>query len=273
MRIIRIAVVIIFVMAVGVYGWAVYEEQTQKDPNRPQITSETERISLSCSYTDEEIMEGLQAWDEEDGDLTEEILLGGLSRFVSPGVCRATYVVFDSANQAATLTREVEFTDYISPRFTLHAPLVFEEGKSGNASTYVGATDVLDGDISDQVKMTDHTISYAQAGDYTMDVEVSNSFGDFVDVTFPVHVVEEEWMELTLKLKTNLVYLEKNSDFDAQGYVEAVYQKDGNEETDVTIAVESNVDPAVSGCYEVKYTAENAEGQKGITWLPVIVQE
>lgn len=61
MRIIRIAVVIIFVMAVGVYGWAVYEEQTQKDPNRPQITSETERISLSCSYTDEEIMEGLQA--------------------------------------------------------------------------------------------------------------------------------------------------------------------------------------------------------------------
>lgn len=98
--------------------------------------------------TEEDIMEGLSAHDEEDGDLTGEILLGGLCPGYYAGDRRATYVVFDSANQSAVLTREVEFEDYRSPRFTLSAPLVFLEGASGDAISNVGAEDVLDGDIS-----------------------------------------------------------------------------------------------------------------------------
>lgn len=273
MKAIRAVVIIVFLAAVGIYGAAAYQENANKDPNRPRITSEEERITVPCDYTQEDIMGGLSAWDEEDGDLTGEILLGGLSRFTAPGVCRATYVVFDSANQAATLTREVEFSDYHSPQFTLAAPLVFREGESGNAISHVGATDVLDGDISDQVKMTENDISYLRVGDYTMKVEVSNSFGDFSDAVFPVHVVEKESQQLSLELASNLIYVEKDSAFSTDGHVTAVRLEDGTEVSDAEITAESGVDTAVPGCYEVMYTAEDSQGNQGTTWMIVMVQE
>lgn len=273
MKGIRAVIIIIFLAAAGIYGVAVYQENRENDPNRPNITSEEERIVVPCSYTEEDILAGLSAWDEEDGDLTGEILLGDLSRFVAPGVCRATYVVFDSANQAATLTREVEFEGYRSPQFTLTAPLVFKEGESGNAVSHVGATDLLDGDISDQVKMTDNDISYLRTGDYTMTVEVSNRFGDFADAVFPVHVVEKETQELTIGLSANLVYVEKDSVFSADGYVTEVRMGDGTEAADPEITAESGVNTAVPGCYEVKYTAEDSEGRQGLVWMIVIVEE
>ena len=44
-------------------------------------------------------MEGITASDAEDGDLTDQIVAGSFSRFISDGVCSLTYVVFDSANR------------------------------------------------------------------------------------------------------------------------------------------------------------------------------
>ena len=47
---------------------------------------------------------GVTASDEEDGDLTDQIVAGSFSRFVDPGVTGLTYVVFDSQGQSASLT-------------------------------------------------------------------------------------------------------------------------------------------------------------------------
>lgn len=273
MKAIRAVIIVIFLAAVGIYGLAEYQEMANADPNRPQLVSETERIVVPCDYTEEDIMEGLSAHDEEDGDLTGEILLGGLSRFTTPGICRATYVVFDSANQSAVLTREVEFEDYRSPRFTLSAPLVFLEGASGDAISNVGAEDVLDGDISTQVRMTANDISYLRTGEYTMTVEVSNSFGDYADAVLPVHVVTSDSQALSLDLETNLLYLEQGSAFSPDGYVTAVRLEDGSEAVGVQVTAQSDVDPSVPGCYEVEYTAEDEEGRTGVTWMIVIVEE
>lgn len=54
-----------------------------------------------------------------------------MTRFIDKGLCNVTYVVFDSSNQSASLTRNVRFTDYRSSRFITAKPLVYVE-KEGN---------------------------------------------------------------------------------------------------------------------------------------------
>lgn len=272
MRYIRVGVLILFILGIGLYGIAGYREKEGIDPTRPVLTSDTEILEISCDYTEEELFAGLHAEDERDGDLTGEIMLGDLSRFQEPGRCKATYVVFDSANQAATLTREVVFTDYNSPHFTLSQPLVFTKETAGNAPQYVGASDMLDGDISSLVRLVEQDINYMAAGDYSMQMEVTNSFGDLAEITLPVHVVEPAERRLSIDLRDAILYLEQGESFDPASFVESVSSMDGTVlDTDI-VAAESGVDTSMPGCYEVQYTASLDNGDMGVTWLVVIVE-
>lgn len=272
MKFIRIGVLILFFIGISLYGISDFQKKKSIDPTRPVITSNIDTLEISCSYAEEDLFTGLYAEDERDGDLTEKILLGDLSRFQEPGKCEATYVVFDSSNQAATLTREVIFTDYHSPQFTLSQPLVFTKGIAGNAIQYVGAMDALDGDISSLIRMVDHNISYMVAGDYELKLEVTNSFGDLVEITLPVHVVDPSERRLTISLTESIAYLESGADFDPEYYIESVTQSNGKSLNTDLITYTSNVDTSVSGCYEVKYTAVTENGETGVTWLTVIVK-
>lgn len=271
MKAIRNIVIVLLVIALGIYVASWFVEQSREDPTRPTITSDVEVLELPCAYSQEQMLSGLTAYDERDGDLTSEILVGEISRFQQKGTCEVTYVVFDSSNQPATLTRQVVFTDYRSPQFTLTQPLVFVQGRGSSASSYVGATDMLDGDISSSVRMTDSNISYSVAGDYEMDVEVTNSFGDLVEATLPVHIVEQYQQGLTIELTQNVVYLSVGETFQPYSYVSSVTTSNGSQvDTDNVTAV-SGVDTSTPGCYEVQYNVSSG-GSQGITWLVVIVE-
>ncbi len=271
MKAIRNIVIVLLVIALGIYVASWFVEQSREDPTRPTITSDVEVLELPCAYSQEQMLSGLTAYDERDGDLTSEILVGEISRFQQEGTCEVTYVVFDSSNQPATLTRQVVFTDYRSPQFTLTQPLVFVQGRGSSASSYVGATDMLDGDISPSVRMTDSNISYSVAGDYKMNVEVTNSFGDLAEATLPVHIVEQYQQGLTIQLTQNLVYLSVGETFQPYNYVSSVTTSNGSQiDTDNVTAV-SGVDASTPGCYEVQYNVSSG-GSQGITWLVVIVE-
>lgn len=271
MKAVRNIVIVLLVIALGIYVASWFVEQSREDPTRPTITSDVEVLELPCAYSQEQMLSGLHAYDERDGDLTSEILVGEISRFQQEGTCEVTYVVFDSSNQPATLTRQVVFTDYRSPQFTLTQPLVFVQGRGSSASSYVGATDMLDGDISSSVRMTDSNISYSVAGDYEMNVEVTNSFGDLAEATLPVHIVEQYQQSLTIELTQNLVYLSVGETFQPYNYVSSVTTSNGSQiDTDNVTAV-SNVDTSTPGCYEVQYNVSSS-GSQGITWLVVIVE-
>ena len=272
MRYVQIGVVVLFVMGMGLYGFSVYQQKKNTDTTIPVITSDMKTISVPCAYTEEQIMEGLHAFDEKDGDLTEEIMLGSLSRFQQPGHSKATYVVFDSANQSALLTRDVIFTDYHSPRFTLTQPLVFAIGSNENPASYVGAQDQLDGDISSLVRMVNRNVVFSVPGDYAMDVEVTNSFGDLAELTLPVHIIEPSELRLTIDLTQPLVYVARGSAFAPAEYLAGVQRMDGTQMSKNIVGISSNVDTSQPGCYEVKYTAQSKAGDRGVTWLTVVVE-
>ena len=215
----------------------------------------------------------MTAYDEKDGDLTGEIIAGNFSRFIEPGLCNVTYVVFDSSNQAANLNRQVRFTDYESPKITLSQPLVFIAGRSSTPISYIGAQDVLDGDISALVSQVESTISYNIPGDYTFSVEVTNSLGDVEELTLPVHVIEEESQALEIQLSDALIYLDVGESFRAEDYIEGLVDASGRSLSTNLVDISSDVNTRQEGCYEVHYQAEDENGNRGETWLVVVVRE
>lgn len=275
MRFVRAGAVIIFILLLVVFGASRVALLRDRDPNRPKIASDREVLEIPCDYTREQLMEGLTATDPEDGDLTSQILAGSFSRFIEPGLCNLTYVVFDSADQSASLTRQVRFTDYHSPRFTLTEPLVFTEGEGSYEELMerLGARDLLDGDLTDWITQTDTDVSYQRAGSYTTTLEMSNSLGDTVTQELPIHVVAAEGHSLEILLNTGIVYIEKGGSLDAGSYVEELLDNQGKNLDTGLISSENNVDPQTPGCYEIHYQADDGQGNTGETWMTVIVEE
>lgn len=266
MKYFKIAVIVVFIVGIGLYAGALAKEKAAQDPNRPVITSQKSEIEIPVDYTKEQLKEGLTAWDEEDGDLTDKILLGDLSQFIEKGVCNVSYIVFDSANQAATLTRKIRFTGYESPQFTLSSPLIFESGVAVDILGKIGASDVLDGNISSMVKQTASDVVYQAPGAYTIHVEVTNSFGDVTNAALPVHIVDS-----SIQLLSNnapLIYLKKGTAFDVNTCKNQVTDAQGKAVNAAKIQVSSNVNINEEGVYEVQLTSET-----GMTWTTVIVRE
>lgn len=271
MKFVRVIVAACLLVSIVLYGAGVIRENRNYDPTMPVITSTVDVLEITTDYTQEDLLSGLSAWDDGDGDLTGEILVGDFSQFIEPGLSNLTYVVFDSNNQAGTLTRQVRFTDYESPKLTLSQPLVFTVGSRVSVSGIVGAEDMLDGDLSALVLETGSDVNSETQGTYTVDVEVTNSFGDVEEASLPVHVIRSRELEITLT--ENLVYLHTGDSFSPENYVQDITDYYGNTMDLADLQITSQVDTQTPGCYEVHYYGENDAGQTGETWLTVIVRD
>lgn len=297
------------VVAVVLFTFANVSEWMNEDETLPTITADSDTIDVPCAYTTDQLLAGVTASDAKDGDLTGQILVGNFTRFIDPGVCDLNYVVFDSSEHMATLTRRVHFTDYHSPRFALAEPLVFAESTTNNTEVrdLFSASDVLDGDLTDWITYVETNAAYNNPGDYTITMEVRNSFGDTVRYAFPIHIYERNTQDFTISLTDALVYVQQGGDFDPLEYIESVEDLSGNEYSPSLLRVTSTVDTGTPGIYEVHYEIGNAvassaeeeseeetteedttdeetdsedlltsiegEDQYGQIWLTVIVQE
>lgn len=274
MRLVKIGLIIVFLVSAGLFCVTGLMKLGSRGDEKPVIESDGETLEISCEYTKEDLLLGVTASDEEDGDLTDQIVAGSFSRFVDPGVTGLTYVVFDSQGQSASLTREVRFTDYHSPRFALSEPLVFREGEGSytEAMERLDAVDQLDGSRKDWIIQTDTDVNYSTAGNYTMSVEVTNSLGDTASAGLPVHVVKAQSRNVQIALTQGIVYLEAGEEIDPASYISGVTGPNGAALDPGTVSAQSGVDVNTPGCYEIHYQASDGAGNAGETWLTVIVE-
>ena len=159
----------------------------------------------------------------------------------------------------------MRFTDYESPKFSLTGPLVFNAGDVNNAENMIRVQDVLDGDITELLLNKNDDISYQIPGTYSIEVEVTNSFGDMQSAVLPVHVADAQAQ--LLGNPSPLVYVEKDGSFDAGALAGKLT---GDRQAPVNaqeVTVESNVDTSNPGVYEVHYVCPQGE-----TWTTVIVR-
>ena len=83
MSVIRWLVVGLFVLSLGLWALVRDQEWKRPDDHAPIITAQTRVLNLSVDEMKSGLREGVQAWDEEEGDLTEQVILGGLSSLSS----------------------------------------------------------------------------------------------------------------------------------------------------------------------------------------------
>lgn len=261
MRYVRWLIVVLFVASMGLWGLTKYQEWKQENPHAPVFTVDPEVLSISVEDVNTGLMQGVQAWDDEQGDITDQVIVGELSSLGEDNTCALTYVVFDDGNRSTTYRRKVKLVDYRSPYFKLASALVFQQGKTGSPLTYLRAFDVLDGEITDELALLDSNINTSQAGEYSIQVQVTSSLGDTSTLTLPVHVLEQG--QGVLKNGSPLVYLPCGSAWNAQNYT-GVISGQGEE----SLQVEDGVDASKPGVYEVHYWAGTHH-----TWTTVVVYE
>lgn len=272
MRLIRILVVVLTCACIGFYIWATVRFNEDYDNVPPKLICDSTTLELSVEDGEEALYKGITATDDQDGDLTGEILLSGKSFFLESGVFEAEYVVFDSYQNFCQITRRIHYTDYTSPEFRVSQPLIFQRGENIRYLNYVTARDVLDGDITDQIKVLASNVSNYTAGTYPVLLEVSNSYGDTVQVELMVVVREKNSANVSIALSEYLVYLTVGEEFDPYRLIESVTTTDASQRSKQKVQVLGTVDTQTEGCYQLIYSYDEDDGY-GQAYLTVVVKE
>lgn len=286
MRRIRLAVVGIFVLSLIAFIVFNIVNRVTTDSTPPVITSESDSVTVSVAAEESELLAGLTATDDEDGDLTGEIMISSMSNFTEPGKRTVSYVVFDASNNASTLRRNLEYTDYTAPQIKLTQPLRYSLNEMEDASLTenMSVQDCLDGDITQQIRATFNDGSYiAMAGECGITVQVSNSAGDTCSVPLTVTVTDpaEESGKYYPMLSDYIVYAPVG------GYVDLTSLLIGLENSSTqylfadanpsapggieSVAIGGAVDYNTPGTYTVDYQFTSASGATGTTKLAVVV--
>ena len=271
MRIMRISVSVLFILTLIVFLVTFIFQKKNEDNTKPEITIETDFIEVRSDATNKDFLEGVKATDEKDGDLTGEIIVESVSRFIEPGICEVKYAVCDSDNHVAHATRKVRYVDYEPPKFKLKNSLCFSLYEKINIASYITAVDNIEGDISGNVVITSPDYTSSVTGIFTLELSVSNKKGDTSTLSLPLIMEDRTLSAPTIKLKKYLIYVDKNQEVDFDDYIVEAIDKNDRDLTD-RIEIDDNVNFKKSGTYSVHYFVTDSNGAKGHSVLNVVVE-
>lgn len=258
--------------------------QTDKTP--PQISIAEESLQVSVSAPKSALLKGVTAQDNQDGDVTDSLLVEKISMVDGDGTIEVSIAAFDGSGNVSKILRTARYTDYQGPRFSLNHSLTFAYGSNFDLLATIDATDPLDGNIQHRIRATslDNT-AVNSVGNHEVEFRVTNSLGDTVRMTLPVTVYAADAYGLELDLKNYLVYLKPGSSFDADHYLDTVRR--GLNSVSLTDGIPSNysirtsgeVNTSRPGVYPVDYTVtyiqptvDGTQYISGIARLIVIVE-
>ena len=149
------AMVLVTVLLISFFAVYYYNTNISKKKNIPTITfSENYKTKISVKSTQQELLAGVTAYDEEDGDLSTDIIIEKMSNIIKGNRREITYVVCDSDNNVTKVTKEITYTDYKKPVIKPVSDVpVIKERKYADILACFKATDVIDGDISSKIRI------------------------------------------------------------------------------------------------------------------------
>ena len=206
-------------LVVFVAYWAV--NQIVADTEAPKIAVDSQQLEVSVQDNKSVLLQGVTAMDNRDGDVTASLLVENIRLLDTDGTVTVTYAAFDRAGNVAKAQRQVRYTDYESPKFTLSAPLVFAQGSNFDVLNVIGAQDVMDGNIQHRIRATSmDATSVSTLGSHEVQFQVTSSLGDTAKEVFPVEVYAAGTYEAALTLTEYLVYVPVGTTFLAENYLE-----------------------------------------------------
>lgn len=267
------SVIILLIVAVlSIVAAVAFEYVTDRksSPQYPEIKFASQSIDVYVGATEAELLKGVTATDPEDGDVTDSVVIEGISRIVEGTNMKVTYAAFDSQNHVTKAERTVNYIDYVKPHFTMSGPMVFKNARDVSFISLVGAVDIFEGDISGRVKYSlANSASIDGADEYEVKLSVTNKIGDTVTLPITVSILDDYSNSAMITLSDYLVYVQTGSAFDPASYVES-YTVRGNEvDSAKGLKITNNVNTNEPGIYTVDYTESKT---KSMTRLLVVVE-
>lgn len=287
---------LLLILTLAAFALFIFKNRSGVDTRGPVIHTDGAMMEVSVKDGEEILLEGVSARDSSDGDVTDSVEVENISTFYGDKKRLVTYVAFDSDLHVARATRELQYTDYESPRFNLTEPLQYLPGK---VNLKVSAEDCLDGDITSAIKLVvEDPITTDQPGKYKATFQVANSAGDVSSLPVVIEILDiTDQSGISIQLSKYLDYVNAGSHFDPYSYIEfvkinnrdyRVVQGEGNfnhtnvgrdEEivigTDM-ITVSGDVDTTKAGTYPIEYSITIDKGHTDVvtshTVLYVVVR-
>lgn len=246
MRILQRGIVALFLLTLLAFGGLKYYLYTSIDRIPPVITCDSDVVEVRVGAGEEALLAGVTARDNADGDVTGSVMIKGVSQLITADTAKVTYIAFDSSNNMATASRTVRYTNYEKPRFVLTQPMVFLVGSQVRLLDRLTASDVIDGDISENIGVTTQNVNAYTPGVYNVTVQVTNSLGDVESLPLKVTVASGSQYLLDVRLSEYITYLKVGDRFDPAAYILTPDPQ--------AVEVASDVDTGLPGVYEVSYT-------------------
>lgn len=266
----RITLILFALMLVAFVVFSVMNKITT-DTTMPEITIETEELSISVKDKKEKLLAGVTAYDKKDGDISDRVLVESVSKFIEPGVFNVTYAVSDKDNNVSKVVRRVRYTDYTQPEFYMKRALVYSVDEDVDIRAAVGARDCVDGDISDKVTIAATDFVQNTAGVFTVSLQVANSMGHMIYLDVTVHVEGNETMAPEILLEKSLIYIKKGEKPVFEDYIKEV-TVNGVLMENYGLLISTNFDSEKEGTYNVHYYISTDEGYEGHSILTVVVE-
>ncbi len=298
MRKSTIILIIFFAISVvaAVVSWFTRGDRKQDRGSYPVISMESRIIKVPVGADDTVILDGIIANDAEDGDLTNKLIVEGMSRFISKGRRSALIAVVDSSDNVTEETIEIVYTDYESPKFSLTAPLIFPVGTS-KLDGVIRAKDMIDGDITGKIRLkTDVSDLGDREGSYGVTFTCSNSLGDSSEIPLTITYGNNiaDGSNPKIALTDYLIYVKQDTPVNPWDYVGSLtaekrtykqmweddrYVLRDTDDDAKTLSVNDfdiqygGLNVSIPGVYEVFYTYTDSQNRTGKTCLVIVVEE
>lgn len=255
MRLLKIFITVLFAAVVSFSVYVFLGEKT--DHNAPVISCDTDTIEVSVKDGEEEILKYVTASDKKDGDITSDIIIESISSFVADNRAKVTFTVCDSDNNVTKLEKDLVYTDYTNPVFSIAKQQVYYTGASKvDLLDGVTAEDVLEGDISSRITIKESLVDLSQPGVYPVTYRVTTSKGSFSEITVNVYVYDGRLSE-SIILKNYLVYTDINKKINPEtflsSYPKEMLDEDYSEDYKYELKITDETNYQKSGTYYVTY--------------------
>lgn len=235
----------------------------------PIISFKQERIEISVKEKQDALLNGVEAYDKEDGDLSSEVIVESLSAFDENKDRIVTYAVFDSDRHVTKATRKIHYTDYEKPKIYLNDAFISNELSVPGINALIGATSSVDGDISSKILVEMQT--YAGKNDINVNVQAKDSTGETENLDL-IYNYDRNIYTTDIVLKKYLVYINVGEEFNADKNIKEIKTRSVRENPKQYLDIENQVNNQVPGIYEVTYSFSNL-GDNGLTKCIVVVEK
>lgn len=271
MHFLRICVSVL--AAVSVIIMAIFTIADLSRKNQPVIKCDSgEILEVPTKISDKELLKYVTAFDEEDGDLSDRIIVERQNYFLEKGLTTVNFAVCDSDNNTVKLKKKIKFSDYTSPQIKLLDDLLISTSETIDFKNVVSIVDKYDGDISSKAKIISPNYNNLKPGNYNINFKVTNSFSDTCDITIKAIVTDEDYSAATIKLSEYLIYTEIGETVDFKSYIKSVVSQNGHNYSVSQVSVnDSEFNAEEAGTYDVFFSVKSGGTTVTKTRMIVIV--